>query len=51
MTLHQRIAEHLGWDLKDVQSFSFQALRDFVTDAEIKAEITKAINTGDYLWR
>lgn len=49
MTLHQRIAEALGWTLAEVRSFSLAALRDLVTDAKLKADITHAIASGDHL--
>ena len=49
MTLHQRIAEALGWPMRDVQSMSLATLRDLVTDPELRADITRAIARGDHL--
>jgi hypothetical protein len=51
MTLHERIAEALGWTVKETQSFSFQTLRDLVRPVSPKLahELTVAIQTGSYL--
>jgi hypothetical protein len=44
--LHERIAEALGWNLKEVQSFSLRALRDLVrpVDKSLAEEISKEIS-------
>jgi hypothetical protein len=51
MSLHERIAEALGWSVKDTQSFSFQSLREMVRPVSTKLahELTVAIQTGSYL--
>ncbi len=49
MTPHQRIAEHLGWTLSEVRSFSLHALRALVTDPGLKQDISKAVQTGEIL--
>lgn len=49
MSLHERIAKHLGWTIKECQSFSLQALRDIVTDAKLRYELTEVIQTGRYI--
>lgn len=49
MTLHQRIAEALGWSMQDVRSLSLASLRDLVQDPELRADITRAIARGDHL--
>ena len=47
MTLHERIAQALGWTLADAQSFSLLALRDLVrpVDAKLAYEIHEALRT------
>lgn len=48
--LHTRIAETLGWDVRDVQSFSHQALREIVKDhPKLVHELDLAIRSGRYL--
>jgi hypothetical protein len=51
VTLHERIAEALGWKIQDVQSFSFQSLRELVrtTHPKLAHELTVAIQSGAYL--
>jgi len=51
MSLHERIAEALGWSVKDTQGFSFQTLRDLVrpVNPKLAYELTEAIRTGSYL--
>lgn len=51
--LHERIAKRLGWTKKETESLSLQALRDLVrpVDAKLAHEITRAIESGDYLTR
>lgn len=51
MTLQERIAEALGWKLQDVQSFSFQSLRELVrtTHPKLAHELTEAIQSGAYV--
>jgi hypothetical protein len=50
VTLHERIAEALGWSLKDVQGFSLQSLRDIVPDPKLKALCSDAIRSGSYIF-
>lgn len=49
--LHERIAEALGWTVKDTQSMSLQSLRDLVrpVDHHLADEISKAIQSGSYI--
>lgn len=49
--LHERIAQALGWPLRDVQSFSLHALRDLVRPVSPKLahEITAVISSGRYV--
>jgi hypothetical protein len=44
--LQERIAKELGWSLSEVQSFSYQSLRDLVRPVSQKLanELTLAIN-------
>jgi hypothetical protein len=42
-SLHELIAEHLGWSVDEAQSFSLPALRELVTSPKLKAAITKVI--------
>lgn len=51
MTLHERIAECLGWSVKDTQSFSLAALREMVAPKSSKLAyfITEEIRTGRHL--
>jgi len=51
MSLHERIAEALGWSVKDTQSFSFQALREMVrpVNPKLANELSTAIQTGSYI--
>lgn len=53
MTLHERIAELLGWTAVEARSFSLRALRDLVRTAapskrreELLAEINAAERSG-----
>lgn len=50
-TLHERIAIALGWTVKDVQSFSFQTLRELVRpeDPVLADEISEAIRSEAYI--
>lgn len=49
--LRERVAEKLGWSVKDTEKFSFQMLREMVKDKSPKLahEISVAIRSGD-LW-
>lgn len=49
-SLHERVANALGWTVKDVQSFSFQALREVVRPVSDKLahELDAAIRSGSY---
>jgi hypothetical protein len=49
VTLHERIAEALKWPLKDVQSMSFQNLRELVrpTHSKLAYLIDEHIRSGD----
>lgn len=51
MTIHERIAETLGWSEQGVRSFSFHSLRELVRhkNPELADEITEYIRTGLYL--
>lgn len=49
MTLHQRIAEALGWPLQDVRGFSLATLRDLVQDPGLKADISKVLAEGSHI--
>jgi hypothetical protein len=46
MTLHERIAEKLGWTVQEAQSFSLPALREVVRPVSEKLahEITLVMN-------
>jgi hypothetical protein len=48
MSLHERIAQALGWSLKDAQSLSLPSLRELVrpVSAKLTHEITLAMNEG-----
>lgn len=50
-TLHERIAEKLGWTVQETQSFSLAALREMVKDKSPKLAyfITEEIRTGRHL--
>lgn len=50
-TLHERIAEALGWTVKETQSFSFQALRAILRTVSPKLahELDVEIRTGAYI--
>jgi hypothetical protein len=51
MTLHERIAEKLGWTVEQTQSFSLQALRTMVRTVSPKLahEISLAIRSDVYI--
>jgi len=48
MTLHERIAEKLGWSVAETKSMSLQTLRELVrpVSAKLAHEITYSIRTG-----
>lgn len=50
-TLHERIAEALGWSVKDAQSFSLAALREMVRKEHPKLahEISQVIQSGSHI--
>ena len=52
-TLHERIAEALGWTVSETQSFALHALRDLVRPVSPKLahEITTTIQGGGVLWQ
>lgn len=52
MTLHERIAEALGWSVEDARSFSLAALRDLVLpiDKKLAHEITLVIRSGAVMY-
>jgi len=49
--LHERIAEVLGWPVKDTYGFDLQSLRELVRhkSPKLAAEITERIQTGSYI--
>jgi len=49
--LHERIAEVLGWPVKDTYGFDLQSLRELVRhkSPKLAAEITERIQTGAYI--
>jgi hypothetical protein len=51
VTLHERIAQALGWTEEEAKGFSFQALRDLVrpVNPKLAHELTLAIQSGDYI--
>jgi len=51
MTLHQQIAEALGWTEAQAASFSLHALRDLVrpVSPEFADKLTLAIQSGKYI--
>lgn len=51
MSLHERIAQALGWTVAETQRFSFQALRSMVrgVDPKLEHELTVEIQTGSYI--
>jgi len=51
MNLHQRIAETLGWPLKETLAFSLQSLRELVkpVSPKLASEITKVIHSESYV--
>jgi hypothetical protein len=48
MTLHERIAKHLGWTLAETRSFSLLALRSLVVSAKLRHEITISLRAVGY---
>lgn len=50
MTLHERVAKHLGWHVGDVESFSLHYVREMLRGtlggAKLVAEITEEIASG-----
>lgn len=44
--LRERIAEHLGWSVKDTNTFSLASLKPLVTDSKLRAHIDDAIASG-----
>lgn len=52
-SLHERIAEALGWTVEDTRSVSYQGLRELVrpVSQKLAAEITGQIHSGEYLSR
>lgn len=53
MTLTERVAAALGWSVEDVQSMSYQSLRDLVrpVSEKLAAELTSAMRSGAYIGR
>jgi hypothetical protein len=53
MTLHERIAQALGWTVEQAQSFSLPALRDLVRpiSPKLAAEISETISSGRHIRR
>lgn len=51
MTLHERIAEALGWSVEETRSYSLQALRELVwlPSPKLAYEITHQIALGSVL--
>lgn len=51
MSLHERIAEVLGWTEEEVKSFSFQTLREILRPVSPKLvhELDVEIRTGAYI--
>ena len=51
MPLHDRIAKALNWPVTDVQTLSFQSLRELVksTHPKLAHEITQEIRSGRYI--
>lgn len=51
MTLHERIAEALGWTLAETHSFSLATLRECVrhVNPKLATEIDAVINTGSHI--
>lgn len=51
VTLHERIAQALGWTVADTQSFSFQSLRELVrpVSPKLAAELDHQIQSGSYI--
>jgi hypothetical protein len=49
--LHERIANVLGWSVKDAQSLSMQALRELVrpVDPDLAKELDYMIRSGAYI--
>lgn len=50
-TLHDRIAQALGWTVPEAQSFSIAALREFVRvkHPKLAAEISDVIQSGSHI--
>ena len=49
-TLHGRIANHLGWSVEAVRSFSMLTLRELVKDSELKHEISYWVEKGKHIY-
>lgn len=50
-SLHERVANALGWTLAEAQSFSLQSLREVVrpVSAKLAHELNVAIRSGSYI--
>lgn len=48
MTLHERVAEVLGWEVEEAQSFSLQSLRELVRPVSPKLAVllTQEVQSG-----
>jgi hypothetical protein len=53
MSLHERIAEALGWTVEDTQSFSLQSLRELVrpVSPSLAEELSQRIGSGTLVVR
>lgn len=51
MTLHERLAEKLGWTVEETRGFSLATLREFVRvkHPKLAAEISEVIRTGRHI--
>jgi hypothetical protein len=49
--IHDRVAQALGWSVKDTQSFSLSTLREMVRtkDPALAAEISSMIQSGSHI--
>jgi len=50
--MHERIAKALGWEVKEVQSFSLQTVRELVrrVDPALAEEISEVVRTGSHIY-
>jgi len=47
--LKHRIASGIGWTIDQVNQFSLQTLREIVQDPLLKNEISRVIQSGEYI--